>query len=82
MDTTIGLNFGDPGTKQSAWLTISRQAGAATLAHEIGHCGQLDDGTDIPNGQVRGIDSDGNPACLIPVGKENFMPMTRKPYNW
>ena len=43
---------------------------------------QLDGGTDIPNGQVKGIDIDGNPACLIPVGKENFMPMTRKPYHW
>ena len=43
---------------------------------------QLDNGTDIANGQVWGIDIDGNPARLIPVGKENFMPMTRKPYHW
>ena len=138
LDTTIGLNFGDPGTNKSAGLTISRQADAVTLAHEIGHCGrlediydhikdqqlpndlvkaaweprdwnsgpdpayyertlmqsnlikrllmygydQLDNGTDIANGQVWGIDIDGNPARLIPVGKENFMPMTRKPYHW
>ena len=133
-----GANYGKPGYDASAGLTIAKSGDAVTLAHEIGHCGQLDDiydirgntqlpndlvkeefepkdwnsgpapayyertltqpklikrllmygdgqldpGTDIPNGQVRGIDSDGNPACLIPVGKENFMPMTRNPYHW